>query len=125
MYSSPTYITHSQEALDAILHSSVPRFPVHGFVTYNAGSFLGQGMVWNFSCSGWRLSGDLPMRIWDTLSLIVTLPNNQYIEILQAVVRWSRGQEFAVETVRVEPDTQARLQQYVQRLLQEPAEMVS
>jgi hypothetical protein len=66
-------------------------------------------MVWNLSCTGWRLSGDLPMRTGETLSLMVTLPNNHCLEILQAVVRWSHGQEFAVETVMVEPHTHARL----------------
>jgi hypothetical protein len=38
------------------------RFPVHCAVTYNSGSFQGQGTLWNLSCTGWRLSGDLPMR---------------------------------------------------------------
>jgi len=38
------------------------RFPVHCAVTSNAGQFQGQGTVWNLSCTGWRLSGDLPMR---------------------------------------------------------------
>ncbi len=71
------------------------RFSVHCFVTYNAGPFQGQGTVWNLSCTGWRLSGDLPMRPGETLSLTVTLPNEQHILIPQAVVRWSRGQEFA------------------------------
>ena len=45
------------------------------------------------------------MRPGETLSLKVTLPNEQRIEILQAVVRWSRGQEFAVETIMIEPYT--------------------
>ena len=36
------------------------RFPVQCSVTYNAGPFQGQGTVWNLSCAGWRLSGDLP-----------------------------------------------------------------
>jgi hypothetical protein len=40
------------------------------------------------------------------------------------VVRWSRGQEFAVENVVVERHTHARLQHYVKRLVQEPAEIV-
>ena len=65
------------------------------------------------------------MRSGETLSLRVTLPNEQGLEILQAVVRWSRGQEFAVETVMVEPHTHARLQHYVTRLVQEPVERVS
>jgi hypothetical protein len=101
------------------------RFPVHCSVTYNAGPFQGHGTIWNLSCTGWRLSGDLPMRPGETLSLMVTLPNEQCIEILQAVVRWSRGQEFAVETVMVEQHTHARLQHYVTRLVQVPTEIVS
>ena len=98
------------------------RFPVHCSVTYNAGPFQGQGTVWNLSCTGWRLSGDLPMRPGETLSLTVTLPNEQCIEIPEAIVRWSRGQEFAVETVKIEQHPQARLQHYVKRLVQELAE---
>ena len=89
------------------------RFSVQCAVTYNAGPFQGQGTIWNLSVNGWRLSGDLPMQPGETLSLTVTLPNEQCIKILQAVVRWSRGQEFAVETVMVEQYTHARLQHYV------------
>jgi len=96
---------------------SFQRFPVHYPVTYEAGSFLGQGTVWNLSCAGWRLSGDLPLRPGETLSLTVTLPNEQRIEIPEAVVRSSRGQEFAVENMAIEPHTRARLKHYVQRLV--------
>ena len=38
------------------------RFPVCCPVTYQCGDFEGHGTVWNLSCTGWRLSGDLPMR---------------------------------------------------------------
>ncbi len=100
------------------------RFPVQCSVTYNAGPLHGQGTVWNLSCIGWRLSGNLPMRPGGMLSLTVTLPNEQRIEVSQAVVRWSRGQEFAVENVVVERYTKARLQHYVKRLAQEPVEVV-
>ena len=67
---------------------------------------------------------DLPMRPGEALSLTVTLPNEQRIGIPEAVVRWSRGQEFAVENMLIEPHTQARLQHYVTRLVQEPTEMI-
>jgi hypothetical protein len=96
------------------------RFPVHCPVTYRAGPFQGQGTAWNLSVNGWRLSCDVPMRLGESLSLTVTLPNEQCIEIRQAVVRWSRGQEFAVETVMIEPHTHARLQHYVKRLCENP-----
>ena len=79
------------------------RFPVQCSVTYNAGPFQGQGTVWNLSCTGWRLSGDLPMRPGETLSLTVTLPNEQRILVPRAIVRWSRGQEFPVENLAIEP----------------------
>ena len=38
-------------------------------------------------------------------------------------MRWSRGQEFAVENMLIESHTHARLQHYVKRLVQEPAEI--
>ena len=99
------------------------RFAVQCAVTYHAGPFQSQGTIWNLSCTGWRLSGDLPMRPGEILSLAVTLPNKQRIEVPEAVVRWSRGQEFAVENLAMEPHTHARLRHYVKRLAQEPMEI--
>ena len=101
------------------------RFPVQCPVSYNAGPFQGLGTVWNFSRTGWRLSGNLPMRPGEPLSLTVTLPNEQRIEIPEAVVRWSRGQEFAVEMVMIEQHTQARLQHYVKRLVNRLPERIA
>lgn len=100
------------------------RFPVQYSVTYNAGPFQGQGTIWNLSLNGLRLSGDLPMRQGEMLSLTVTLPNKQHILIPQAIVRWSRGQEFAVQHASIDPHAYARLQHYVRRLAQEPAEIL-
>ena len=100
------------------------RFPVCCPATYNAGPFQGQGTVWNLSCTGWRLSGDLPMRPGEPLSLTVTLPNEQRIEFPEAVVRWSRGQEFTVENLSIERHTHARLQHFVKRLVREPSEII-
>ena len=62
-------------------------FPVQCAITYNAGPFQGQGTIWNLSCTDWPLSGDLPMRPGEALSFSVTLPNEQRIEIPDAVVQ--------------------------------------
>jgi hypothetical protein len=97
------------------------RFPVQCPVSYSSGPFHGVGTVWNFSLTGWRLSGNLPMREGETLSLSVTLPNKQRITVSEATVRWSRGSEFAVESHEIEPHTLARLQHYVQRLVKDTA----
>lgn len=95
------------------------RFPVQCLVSYSSGPFSGVGMVWNLSLTGWRLSGDLPMREGEMLSLCVTLPNKQKIKVPEATVRWSRGNEFAVETSRMNPRTTVRLRRYVKRLVRE------
>jgi len=100
------------------------RFPLQRPVTYNTGPFQGQGTVWNLSWTGWRLSDDLPMRPWESLSVTVTLPNEECIIVPGAVVRYSRGQEFAVKHLALEAHTQTRLQNYVKRLVQEPTEIV-
>ena len=63
------------------------RFPLQRSVTYHAEPFQDQGTIWNLSCTGWRLSGDLPMRPGKSLSLTVTLPNEQHI-LIPGVVVW-------------------------------------
>lgn len=57
------------------------------------------------------------MRPGESLSLTVTLPTDQRIEIAEAAVRWLQGQEFAVENFVINPHTRARLQLYVKRLV--------
>jgi hypothetical protein len=86
------------------------RSPVHCSVTYHAGPFQGQGTVWNFSLNGWKLSGDLPLQVGQTCSLTVNLPNQESIVVATAIVRWVRGQEYGVETLVVEKQTQSRLE---------------
>ena len=103
-----------------ITFRSFRRFPVYCPVTYSARPFHGRGVVWNFSRSGWRKSGDLFMTPGEVLSLIVHLPNQQQIHIPHAVVRWSRGEEYGVETIEAPKHTHARLQYFVQRLVREP-----
>ena len=56
------------------------------------------------------------MRPGETLSLRVMLPNTQHIEVSEVVVRWSSGQEFAVENVTIERHAHARLQHVMRRL---------
>lgn len=72
------------------------RFPVYGTVTPNAGPSQGQHRVKSLGYGGWCLSANLPMRPGETLSLTLTLPNEQWIEVPEAVVRWLRGHRMSV-----------------------------
>ena len=98
------------------------RFSVLCSVSYNAGLSQGQGTVWNLSVSGWRLTGDVPMRAGERLSMAVLLPTQQQINVFEAVVRWTRGQEFGVENVVIEAHTHAWLRHYVNWLDHELSE---
>ena len=64
------------------------------------------------------------MRPKEVLALTHMLPNEQRIQIPEAIVRWSRGHEFAIENLTIIPHTRARIQHDVNRLVQEPTEIV-
>jgi hypothetical protein len=86
-----------------------PRFPICCPVTYHAGLSEGSGTLWNISLSGWRLSGDVPMRLGQTCSLSVTLAHPTRVFVVAGIVRWLRGEEYVVETVVANGTTQARM----------------
>ena len=94
------------------------RFPVCCPVTYHAGLSEGQGTVWNVSLNGWRLSGDLPLRIGQTIPLTVALSNQQRMFVAAAIVRWKRGEEYGLETIVTDKRTQGQLQHYITQLVQ-------
>ncbi|MCS6302779.1 MAG: PilZ domain-containing protein [Nitrospira sp.] len=94
------------------------RFPVVIPTTYENWSQEGQGIIWNLSSAGWRLSGDLPLAVGDICSLSMTLPTNQYIEVLAGVVRWVRGEECGIETLAMNKMAHACLRTYIQARIQ-------
>jgi hypothetical protein len=100
------------------------RFPVYCSVTYHAGLFQGQGTVWNFSLSGWKLSGDVPLQVGQTCALTVNLPIEESIVVAAAIVRWVRGQEFGLETLAIEKQTHSRVEHVIKRLVEESGENI-
>lgn len=98
--------------------------PLQCAVTYRAGSVCGQGTVWNFSQSGWKLSGDLSLHIGQHCSLTVTLPEHESIVVAAAIVRWVRGQEYGLENVVVEKEMHSRLNRLLTQLVQDSFESI-
>src|SRR5262245_45264383 len=90
------------------------RFPVCSPVTYQCGNFEGHGTVWNVSLTGWRFSGNLPLRMGDVCSLMVNLSSDSPIYVLAASVWWvQRGEEYGVETLVIDDESQEDLEQYI------------
>jgi len=65
-----------------------------------------------------RLSGDVSLRIGQTIPLTVTLPNKESLFVVASIVRWMRGEEYGLETSDIEKLPQSRLEHYVKRLAQ-------
>jgi len=75
--------------------------------------FEGHGTVWNLSLTGWRFSGNLPLRIGEVYSLTVTLPPYQLIHVAAGIVRWVRGEEYGVETLVIDDESREEMEEYL------------
>jgi PilZ domain-containing protein len=95
------------------------RFPVCCPVAYQCGLFEGHGFVWNLSLTGWRFSGDLPLRIREVCSLTVTLQMQQSIYVAAGIVRWVHGGEYGVETLVIDDESEEDVEQYLAQLMQD------
>ena len=84
-------------------------FPVCCPVTYQTGLFEGRGAASNLSLSGWRFSGDLPLRVGEVCSLTVNLSIDQRVYVAAGIVRWVRGEEYGVETLAIDDESQEDL----------------
>jgi hypothetical protein len=82
-------------------------------VAYQCGPFEGHGTVWNLSNTGWRFSGNLPLRVGEVCSLTVTLPPYQLVYVAAGIVRWVRDEEYGVETLVVDDESREDLEQYI------------
>ena len=100
------------------------RFPVCCPVIYHAGLSEGHGMVWNLSVNGLRLSGDVPLRVGQTCPVTINLPNQASLVVTTAIVRWVRGQEYGLETLVVDKETQSQVEHIVQHLEQVALESI-
>ena len=93
------------------------RFPVCCPVTYQVGDFEGHGTAWSLSRTGWRFSGNLPLREGEICSLTVTLPNEEHVYVVAAHVCWVRGEEFGVDTLCIDEDSRDVLERYLDQAL--------
>lgn len=96
---------------------SYRRFPVQCRIYYSNDQGHGTGTVWNMSVNGWRVDGTLAVRPGMSFTLCVVLPNDgPTMFVDRATVRWSRGQEFGVETSAMREEEQRRLTRFVEAL---------
>ncbi|MGH7184219.1 MAG: PilZ domain-containing protein [Nitrospiraceae bacterium] len=100
------------------------RFPICCPVTYHAGLSEGSGIIWNLSLKGWRLSGDVPLRVGRTCPMTVHLPDPLSLFVAGVIARWVQGQKYGLETLVADKQTQSRVEQLVHHLGQVALESI-
>lgn len=98
---------------------SYRRISVHCPIFYWCNGSCGQGTVWNFSRTGWRVDGSVEAWPGMEMTIFIFFPDfNEPLKIENTRVRWSRGQEFGLEVTTIPGREEARLWLILQKYLQ-------
>ncbi len=94
------------------------RFPVRFRSSFTSLNIVGgDGFLVDLSLRGCRIESSTEVRPGTSLELRVQASDDEPpLNIQEAVVRWSRAQQFGLEFVRLVPDEWARLQHTVTQL---------
>ena len=94
-----------------------PRTPVQCQFCYFGDGTLTNGIVWDLSDTGWRATGQRPVRVWTETTVYITLQNgtkSYNVLIDAAIVRWANGREAGWEIVRMDEANRTRLLDFVE-----------
>jgi hypothetical protein len=98
------------------------RFPVRfrsSFTSLNV--VVGEGMLMDLSIRGCRIESRTEVRPGTSLELKIQAEEDEPpLMIQEAIVRWSRAQQFGLEFLTLAPEEWARLQHSVTRLERQP-----
>ncbi len=93
------------------------RYPIQCSITFSGDHLVGEGTVRNVSTGGWKVDSDQPVQCGYYFALRVLLPDHAVpIKVDLAAVRWSSGQAFRLEFLRMQPEEQAHLRRFVSTL---------
>ncbi len=80
---------------------------------------VSRGTLFNLSPGGGAIESQAPVQSGTVLTLRVHIPSfKQPIEVNQAQVTWTAGDDFGVQFLRLEPDARERLNRLIADLLQ-------
>lgn len=104
-----------------------PRFQVRFRSSFTSLNIVGgDGNITDLSLRGCRVESQTEVRPGTSLEVrIHTSEEEPPLKIQEAVVRWSRAQQFGMEFVTLEPEEWARLQHTVTHLELQPYQKIS
>ena len=92
-----------------------PRYPANYLNEYFEEHYAGETRVLDLSREGARLYGNVPIGKGTYLKMVIALQDrNNLLRIDLATTRWSKGNEFGVEFIRMDPDQHQRLLECLQ-----------
>ncbi len=90
----------------------------HPFL-YHGEGFHGKGHIWDLSISGWRATGDHPVKPGMVMPVDIELPSDEgqskHLLIDSAIVRWSSGRDAGWEIQTISETSKARLNRFLDR----------
>jgi c-di-GMP-binding flagellar brake protein YcgR len=93
------------------------RFSDNSHVAFSSENVKGEGRLENLSLGGAAILSDLAVARGEYLSLKITFSTQATaIEIELAPVRWVKAGSFGVEFIRIAPNSQQHLKQYLTTL---------
>lgn len=96
---------------------SCPRVERTFPIVFAGDRFVGEGTVVNMSIPGCAVRSKVPVRAGDYLELRVIMPEEGVpLRVHLARVRWSEGQTFGLEFIRMPGSDQVRLGRMVKRV---------
>ncbi len=103
-------------------HRQNKRFPVRFRSSFTSLNIVGgDGILVDLSLRGARVESDIDVRPGTSLELRVQASEDEPpLKVQEAVVRWSRAQQFGLEFVTLDPEEWARLQHTVTELEMHP-----
>ena len=116
-----------KETEDAMEQRQSPRFPVRFRSSFTSLNIVGgDGSIVDLSLRGCRVDSATEVRPGTSLELrIQTSEEEPPLQVQEAVVRWSRAEEFGLEFVTLVPEEWARLQHTVTQLELHPYQQSS
>ncbi|MGH7204768.1 MAG: PilZ domain-containing protein [Nitrospiraceae bacterium] len=93
------------------------RFAIQLPISFKGDRIAGEGVVFNLSLEGCAVGSDTSIQPGTYLELrIQTYQQELPVEVELAAVRWSEGQEFGLEFIRIMAEEQERLRRFVKTL---------
>jgi len=90
------------------------RYPVQYSGSFSGKGISARGVILNLSLAGCRALSEAPVAVVELVILIEAPRHATPLQIQLGAGRWSRGSEFGVEFLRLEPDQERRLRELIQ-----------